>query len=58
MRKRGVLDEAEIDAIVARTVERLRTGTTILSVAGDPISNLLPMIYVPEVGEFLIFYEW
>ena len=57
LKKRGVSDQSEIDAVIAGIIERLKTGTVVLSIPISPLQDRAPMIYVPEIGEFLTFYK-
>ncbi|MCH8287386.1 hypothetical protein IIB79_12830 [candidate division KSB1 bacterium] len=52
------VSDQEADVIVETMAERLRSGTFILSVPISAVQSQFPRIYVPEVGAFVVFYQW
>jgi len=58
LREIGITDEARISSIVDGIADRLRKGALILAVPVSPARSEYPRIFVPEVGQFVVFYNW
>jgi hypothetical protein len=58
LREMGITDEARISSIVDGIADRLRKGALILAVPVSPAQSEYPRIFVPEIGQFVVFYNW
>jgi hypothetical protein len=58
LREMGITDEARISSMVDGIVNRLEKGTLILVVPISPAETEYPRIFVPDIGQFVVFYNW
>ena len=58
LRSKYNVPEAEIDKIINKMVERLKSGPAVLEIPASPVLPGAPLMYVPEVKAFICFYIW
>jgi len=52
------VDDQTVRRIIEGVVKRLQEGTVLLSIPKSPCLSEFPLIYVPEVREFVPVFTW
>ena len=55
---RGLANEQSIEEIAERAVKELQSGTILISIPISPFTSRFPLIYNPELGEFIPVFVW